>query len=862
MKMKKSLSRSLLLFAMAIFVHLLTGCDLKVEQGPNSKEQGGSKIVNSSKTLGNFLFNFVHGSSGLSSPLQSLIPFSQISWGYELNMDKWITFLVPVASDTIKIVTNANLVVGSGNDPGAKWRYAIDWQILDKDTNRIVKSGQYNFETGITRFATEDIEQPYTAAFYLDSSDMPADGRVLVLNTKELSLTGKPVILRFRLAASDPGISGVLLRTYNQEPTSERRLDFSWMRITKRQKDILSQGNVYPSELLTEIERQNLLRQLWAPISPEGIEGHDFLARKIYVIRDIEGAPVEDPIIPEGILVNASLRGTLPVPEDGRNVKFEFSHVGPSVVSKDATIKINWYGLDITERSSVSIPWNGVPMVWEGSFKGGILEFLSETPLVVKPSWVSPKGAQPAIPEQLYVRTFRIENDKSVVFKVAHSDGAKTPLRIDFRSLFEAALARNHRVKYALLGLKGETVREGKLDFPSIPSSYDLGLIGDYQAVVSDPQSFYFRLPSDSPYIKLSSENPLVATAYTRPADLTKETNVPQDYFEESVLLNAREPDWFLVRPLNYESLIKEQRSVLTKIQLRPPEDDPDILAGRFWWEQFRPTGAWSGQYLLAPQDKTLPYKREQSLVSGFSKIPVGREVEINLRSDVGLNVVTPTIIFLRKDDLEPFRFNVSADGSPFVDAKLMGRRGMFRLPPMYSGIHRLTIDSTEKDISFFMNHLESSEVNNQVRFANLFSDGKMDVEYLKRSAEDEILSLTLYAPYGRKERSTIRVRLCAPPNESEGPLDGLTILDRRFNVIPSSEGPCPIINDPEGDLEAGQRMFFPVHGDIPPGSYHIRVELEDGLANYLELTRVLPGTFEQREFREEVILDDVNPVF
>jgi len=129
---------------MAIFVHLFTGCDLKVEQGPNSKEQGGSKIVNSSKTLGNFLFNFVRGSSGLSSPLQSLVPFSQISWGYELHTDKWITFLVPVAADTIKIVTNANLVVGSGNDPGAKWRYAIDWQILDKDTNRIVKGVSKN----------------------------------------------------------------------------------------------------------------------------------------------------------------------------------------------------------------------------------------------------------------------------------------------------------------------------------------------------------------------------------------------------------------------------------------------------------------------------------------------------------------------------------------------------------------------------------------------------------------------------------------------------------------------------------------------------------------------------------------------
>ena len=692
--------------------------------------------------------------------------------------------------------------------------------------------------TGITRFENDETEQPHTAAFYLDSSDIPADGRVFVINTKELSLTGKQVILRFRLASSDPGISSVILRTYNQAPTSGSRLDYLWMRITKRQKDILSRGNVYPSELLTEIEKQNLLRQVWAPLSPEGIEGRDFKAKKIYVIRDIEGAPVEDPIIPEGILVTASIRGTLPIPEDGRNVKLEFSHVGPSDVSKDATIKINWYGQDITERRSLSLPWSGVSMMWDGYFKGGALEFLSETPLVVKPSWVFANGTQPAIPEQLYVRTYTIENDKSVVFKVAHSDGSKTPLRIDFRSMFEAALARNHTVKYALLGLKGETVKEGKLNFPSIPSSYDLGLIGDYQAVVSDPRSFYFRLPSESPYIRLSSERPLVATAYTRPSEMVKETNVPQDYFQESILLNTKEPDWFIVRPLNYESLIKEQRSVLTKIQLRPPEDDPDILAGRFWWEQFRPKGVWSGQFLLTPVDKTLPYRRDESLISGFSKIPAGSEVKVNLRSDCDLGVVTPMIIFLRKDDLMPFSFRVFMGGSLLVDAELKGRRGMFRLPPVHSGAHRLRIDSTEKDISFFMNHLASSEINNQVRFANLFSDRKMDVEYLKRSPEDEILSLTLYAPYGRKAHSKIRVRLCAPSDQSEGPSDGLTILERRFKVIPSSDGPCPVINDPERNMEAGQKCF-PIHGDIPPGSYRIRVELEEGEADYLEVSRV-----------------------
>ena len=142
---KKSLS-ILLLLAVTIFVHLTVGCDLKVEQSPNSNRHDESKVINSSRALSEFIFKLFPGSKDVSSPLQSLVPFSQISWGYELNAEKWITFLVPVASETIKIVTNANLVGGSGNDPGAKWRYAFDWKILDKESNRIVKSGRYSYD--------------------------------------------------------------------------------------------------------------------------------------------------------------------------------------------------------------------------------------------------------------------------------------------------------------------------------------------------------------------------------------------------------------------------------------------------------------------------------------------------------------------------------------------------------------------------------------------------------------------------------------------------------------------------------------------------------------------------------------------
>lgn len=861
MKNKFEFSRPLLL-AIAILIHLLAGCDLTDERISASRGPGETEAFNAKTSLRNLVLGLFHGFDAIHSPLHSLVPFSQISWGYQLNGENWISFVVPIASDKIKIVTNANLVGVNENDPGARWRYAFDWEILDNHSNKPVKSGQYNFETGLTRISLENMEPGLTAAFYLDSPEIPADGKIFVINTKELSLAGKSVTLRFRLASFDHGISSVVLRAYNQERLSERKLDFQWMRITKRQKDVLSQGNVYPSEMLSEIEKQNLMRQFWTPLSPEGIQGRDFIARKIYVIRDIESVPIEDPIIPEGILVNASLRGTLAIPEDGRNVRLEFSHVGPSQAAKNSTLTINWYGPEITDRKSLSLPWNGLALTWEGRFEGGLLEIMSETPMVVTPSWISQNGSQAAIPEQLYVRTYVIDNSKSVVFKVAHSEGSVTPLRLDFRTLFEAALARNHVVNYAILGLKGETVKEGKLGFSSIPSSYDLGLTGYYQAVISDPHSFYFRLPAESPYIKLTSEGTVAATAYTRPNDLIKETNVPQDYFQESTLLNTREPEWFNVRPLDQQNLIKSQNSILAKIQLRPPEDDPDILAGRFWWEQFRPKGSWSGQFILVNQDKALSYNRQEALVSGFTRVVKGEQVAVNLQSDCDLNVITPTIIFLRKNDQAPLRFKVWVDDLPLVNAEIFGLRGMFRLPPVTSGYHRLKIDSDEHDVSFLVNHIASSEINNEVRFANIFSDGKMDVEYLKRSTKDEILSLTLYAPFGHSGRSTIRVRLCVPQDQSEGPTEDLTILERRFRVTPSSGGPCPALNDPDCDLEAGQKMFFPVHGDIPPGNYNIKVELEDGAANYLELTRVLPGTFEQREFREEVTLDGSNTVF
>jgi hypothetical protein len=77
--------------------------------------------------------------------------------------------------------------------------------------------------------------------------------------------------------------------------------------------------------------------------------------------------------------------------------------------------------------------------------------------------------------------------------------------------------------------------------------------------------------------------------------------------------------------------------------------------------------------------------------------------------------------------------------------------------------------------------------------------------------------------------------------------------------VRPSAKGPFPVINSPDQNVDAGQRFFFPVHGDLAPGKYMIRVDLEEGPGGSLELSRLLPGSYDEREFREEVLLHNVS---
>jgi len=791
-----------------------------------------------------------------SSETQTLVAMSKISLCYDLQRDRWLTFRVPIPGERIEAVTNACLPKTGAEDPNAVWTYSVDYELSDSGSGRVLKDGTYHFRTRLTKFRPEEsiLKTEITAAFFLDQEQVPADGRLLVFNMKDFGKLKGAVLLRLRVNSRDPEVQDVVARIFNREPTSAFRLDHMWLRMTPRQKQQLAIGSVYPPDLLTDQEKRTISSKLWKPVAPTGIQGRDYVERKIYVVRDIELSPVEEPIIPAGMYVDERLVGTMPVPEAGKRVRFVVRSLEPNASRESTSLSVQWYGPTIADRRSYVLPLDHQGKTSDITVPGGLLEIESRVPVIVKPEWLADGTEVDATPENLYSRTYVLHDNHDVKYSQTHVNGKPTPFRADFRVVSRVEVGRSYKVSYDFLDEQGHSLRTGTIDFKVFPSKFDRAQLGFSQALVSDPVSYFFDVPPKVASVTFHAGEPILVNAYTRPPDLVTDTRVPEDFYREIPPSPLREPSWFGVYAAGDEQLMREGRIVLVKVQLRPPEDDRDVLAGRFVWDTFYGTGSWSGQFILAPENEDVPYQRRQSLLSGCRRLAVGEPLQLDIQSDQGLEVVRPILVFLRPDATGPFKIRVVVDGEQIYDDEVIGTRGTVLLPPLPMGNRMITIEAP-KDCTVLMNSVASAKPNYMLHFACHLKQNGLNVECLKRSKLDETLAMTLFSPYGETKRTVVRVRLKAHAPREQGPLNGLTILDRRFTVKPSAEGPFPVMNAPTENVDAGQIMLFPMSEDIPPGRYMVQVDLEEGAGGYVLFSTVLPGSHEEMLIRHEAVL-------
>lgn len=783
--------------------------------------------------------------SGEASAALARLANTQSSAVYKLDPQRWVEFSIPSQESLIKIVSNANLEAQAATQPDGEWLYALRYQLVD-GAGRVLQETVYHHRTAISRYQPPNAAPPITPAFYLDSSIVPADGRLLMINYTGVANVSR---LRLRLENRSPGIDSVVVRVYLREHLFDPPADYRWQRIARRQRQSLGEASVYGVDLLSASEQINLLRQRWSPIAPIGISGRDYHSQRLYSTLDIEAEPLRTPIPPTGLYVDRDLHGTVPLPDPSAWVSLELLEVEPRMAGASVNptasggdeVDLLWHGYQSTQQAAYRIRLQATPStLWVEKLGGGLLEVIAPRPLIVRATRYPATGAPlDLLPEPLYLRLYRLEPDQPLEYAIAHVGTSPTLWRVDLRLAAPESTARA-TVSYAFLDSGGAMLRQGTLTVTGPASAYDR--LSGQQALlerVSEPATYGFALPPTVARVRLRAASAVLANAYTRPSDLQRIVRVPEDYRPMDREQPPRQPVWFSVLPMPASTWLEESRTALLMLQSRPPQRDPEILAGRYDWQDYYPEGDWRGRYLLNPRDPAAPL-REQGLAVVFQPLAANTPVQVRLQGPPGQLMVDASLLLLRDTD-QPNPVRISVDGQVIYTSTITLRSNQLRLPPLAVGPHVLQIQSAVSG-QWFINYTGGAAGSLLKRLAYRLDQKPLEFMYSKTTSEIEILSGILQTPSAANRRMRLRATVEKPGAAISGPFTRPTPGDWRYDIQPSTPFTTPVLDTtPAERVEPGQRFFLPLGDDAPPGDYRVRLWLEEG-SGYLTLYRITPG--------------------
>lgn len=797
---------------------------------------------------------------------------AQTSVAYVLSPDRWTRFPLSGPQQSVRLVSHADVAAAYRDDPEAEFRYAYAVQVTD-GRGAVLREAVLHQRAQVAALRDRGSGEAFTTAAYADAEEIPTAANAVVLAIEDLPRAAE---VRVRRISAAPEVRRASVRVYERTPVNERRLAVQWERLTPEQRLRIAEGNAYPPALLTEAERTNLLRRQWKPIGPSGVEGRDYRSRSLFLLQELEGEPIDPPALPPGLFVDARHNGTIRLPERGGALVLRVEPVTHLGAASSGTLRLSWYGGGLARREQRELPWSAEAPEIRLELGGGLVEFASDQPVAVRT--FLPDGTE-LTQETSQLRAFVAGPEAPVTFPVLHlpdGEGA-TPLRVDLRCLcFDAAPARGGQggtpgalpavallagpgatpvLRHELLSADGAVLRRGEMPIPVQPSPYDR-LLGQDPLALSEPAKLHFAVPREAAALRLSASAPVLLAGYNRPPDLPWRAMVPEDYFAPEDPLSTR-PAWFGMRPADWEALLAANRSALLAVQPRPPEDDPELLAGRYDWEQFVPAGNWLAREVLVQREAT-PVRR-LSLASIFSPLPEGGEVAAEFVAATPGGTATPQLMFLR-DQGGPATLRLEVDGRAVFSAQVAAARGTVAVPPIPAGTRRLRAFAPP-GTALYINQATPHPGALISRRAIRLVSGETVFEFEKRMpAEGEAPELVVAHFYGQPAageappRQEVAIIVEGGPPRGPGPHLGFTIRERLYDVRRGPEPPDVRVLGAAGQLGPERILFLPFGPDLPPGLYRVRVRLSNGPEALLSLTRTTPGIAERRDIRREPI--------
>lgn len=783
----------------------------------------------------------------LAEPRRTTPPVSgpSESVAYALDAESWTRFPFSTPPRLVRLVANADLPPAALNEPETSWRYGIEYQVIDA-AGAVLAGGTFFFRTQLPVYRNPVSGAIGPARTYAGRVDVPTAPDLVLLDLADQSGAAE---IRARLVDPDPEVTGVALRVYERRPAvSPGQANVAWQRLSPDDRADLAEGSVFPPALLGPAERVALVRNAWSPIGPSGVEGVDYVKR-VLITHGVEttGKRLRPAAPPEGVYMDADRQVTVQLPEEGGEVRFE---VTPLEGTGATSLTARWFGAGHMARATQEFRLGAGATSVQGHFEGGLVEISVDAPLILRVLLTEPDGIERDLTAEIArLRVYALDADKGLDYSVTTIGDATTPFRLVFRCACfgpDAPARGRAEVRFAIHAEDGRVLEKGEASVEAVPSSYDR-LDDDHLAVLSEPREFFFNLPPMAATLRLWADAPVFVSAFNRPPDLIRQFLIPEDYFAAN-MNEERRMTWYAIRPEEGEAGTSNGRAPLIVTPRRPPEEDPDILAGRYDWEQFLPEGDWLARDLLIRREPEQVTRRE-ALSSRFVSLPLGEEVALDFAAPLESAELSPQIVYLR-DQAAPAVLEVFVDGERVQEAAIGAARGVVPLPPVTAGPHRLKLVS-KAELETFVNHVEDAPAILMRRRAIRLPVGETTFEIEKRTEGEELIIGQIFPQAEAPGRQNLEV-LVENVRRLTGPIDRWTLAHREYSIrLNPDQRDVPVLG---ADLMVGpgRRVLIALGTDLPPGRYPLRITLKQGPEVYLVLSRTVPSLVAQRDIIQE----------
>lgn len=766
-----------------------------------------------------------------------------LSLAYALGDAQWLDFQLPQATKRLRLITNTVIPASSAEELDLL-EYSIQYQLYNGDTGQILYDGVYFFHTKLTLNVDLPKASQQATAFFPDPDTLPTDGRLMQLDLEGLDDKVLDRRIRFKKKSlSEPG-SAILARLYALQQSALQKGQTDWARLQRKKREKLARGNVYPYDLLTSVEINNILQSRWVPVGPSGIPGQDYTVEKMYIRQELTDNPLAPAPLPPAHIAGPDTLVTLPIPEEGRNLLIHFKRRTNEL--SEGKIQLRWYGRQAHENLSWRVPLQDFEEEITQHFDGGLLEFDSSVPVSIS-FFDGDNNLQELVPQPMLTRMYPLDGPAPLSFRIRHIEGMPTPLRMTLRSFSSEALPENLELQYALLDKDGALRSENTIKLRFTRTRYDAVLASEQPLTLSEPVVLFLEAAPDITEIQFTGPPGLLVSVANRPPAYRREILVPESSYYAGEIRTA--PSWFSYPPQSNEFQADSPESVLVRLQHKPPSRNVELLEGEFYWKGFRPEGAWQGYSLLTP--KNLPTStRKEALGSTFREIFPEKPLQATFSAFGSISLIKPRLAFIREEG-EPLEISLSLDGMDWLHREIIGKRGIISLPPLPSGPHRINL-SVSQTARFFLSNIEGDGKSWLLRQVYRLPEKGLKFKISKQQPR-ELLSFFYTTEQQSSERTRLQVDLLGEKTSSSpAPLNGLTLQKRLYDIRTGDQPPLPIMTDDNQSTDAGQRFFLPLEEDLPEGEYLIRISPERPQNGFIAINRVLPGSYDWGYFFKE----------